>query len=370
MARSFTVNLRSLGPGQPIAIATADCLLSRRFIGPAEALIRHRGNDVVGIVDEAAASTGPAQRLGDLEAWSDTEYADVPIVRTIEEIGGDSPPLILGLEFGRRAKLRDRHRAMVVASARAGVTVFHGLRESLAEPGMDQDQADRIVSLRTAGQLLDTQPTGRAGEDARACRVIVVSTAPDGAPSTHVAASLDAALRSLGATADWLPSTWVGMVIRGAGREMSMLQAGTATETYDRAVRELEASAEIIVVDGQGGLAAPLLPASTAAAISGTRAAFHLICHAPTDETDSDSIADELRAAVDRAAALHVASGVRSTLAGVIIDVSTLDQAESSRAVAAGWALGVPCVALDADVAPIASHLLSLARLRSTSVDR
>lgn len=362
MARAFTTHLRSLGPGHPIAIATADCLLSKRFTTPTEALLRHRGEDVIAIVDETAAKTGEHPQLGDLAAWTDSPRPNVPIVRTISDIDGNPPALVFGLEFSRPVKLKDQHQNALIDAARAGVTVFHGLREEIADPDADVDTDSRIVALRTAGHLLDTRPTGDAGGDARACRVITLSNAPEGAPSTDAAASLDASLRALGATSDWLPTTWLGMAIRGAGREMSMLQAGTATESYDRAVRELEASAEIIVVDGGSGLTAPLLPASTAAAISGTRAAFHVICHTPTDrEIDHD-----LRHAVDRAAAQHAAAGARSTLAGTVIDVSRLDQAEASRALEAGWALGAPCIESHADGTPIAKHLLSLARLRST----
>ncbi len=351
MSRDLISKLRTTAPGRPIVVLTGGCLRTQRFTTPAELLVRHRSADIVAVIDEQADSMGAQPVLSDLPRWS--WAPPIPIVGSMADFGSTPASVVFGLDLPAGTELLLRHRDELIAASQAGRVVVHGLADSIDE-GM--------VELRARpGSAFEVWPTSDEGDGARACRVITLATGA-AVLATDAAVSLNRSMANGGATTDWLATTWLGMLLRGAGRDLSTLRSSSVTPAFERGVKSLESVAEAVVIDGGGELIAPLVPASTSGAINGTRAQFHLLCHAATSDDDSDVLVE----AAARAVAAHRAVGVRSTLVGVVLDTSALSASAAARALADGWALGVPTIERNAELDPIAQHILSVARLRSS----
>ncbi|MCP5034664.1 MAG: DUF1611 domain-containing protein [Actinomycetia bacterium] len=341
--RAVSAQLRSFAKdNNPIVLYTAGCLTGHTLTTMTEALLRHCPGRVIGVVDDKS----DAESLTSIEAWS--WAGPIPVVQNPFTLLAESPDgtdLVVGISLPGPEHLFKRHRAELVAVADAGHRVINGLNDTIDHPN--------IINLRafTPDQRLKVTSL-----DPTAIRIAAVGTEP-ASPMLSTAIALSQALGQAGWTADWVPTSSAGVLIHGFGRPVDAAPVAFASNLLTDLIQTVEAVAEVVVVEGQGGLSEPADTALAAVITSTTSNRYHVLCHRPTAEEDLPAI---LANAADRYHALHQASGSPSTLLGVSLDTSALSEIEGRRSLDTARALGVPAVDWAKTVSPLATALSAL----------
>ncbi len=341
--RAVSAQLRSFAKdSNPIVLYTAGCLTGSTFTTMAEALLRHCPGRVVGVVDDKSE----ADSLSSIEAW--LWAGPIPVVRDPFDLLAESPDgtdLVVGVSLPSPSHLLPRHRDELVAVADAGHRVISGLNDIIDHPN--------IVNLKA---FTPDQRLRATSLDPNAIRISTVGTEPN-SPMLSTAISLSLALDQAGWTADWVPTSSAGVLIHGFGRPVDAAPIAFAANLLVELIQTVEAVAEVVVVEGQGGLSKPADTALAATIASTISNRYHILCHRPTAEED---LAAVLAKAADRYHAFHLAGGTPSTLLGVSLDTSALNEIESRRSLDTARALGVPAVDWAKTVSPLAMALSAL----------
>lgn len=338
----LTRELRSFAmDGRPMVLYTAGCLPKKgEFTVTAEALLRHCGDRVVGVADERAR----VETLADLEDWA--WAGPIPVSPKPLELLSDGADLVIGLSLSGPQRLFDRHRAVIVAVAEAGHRVFNGLHDLIDHP--------RVVNLR---RFTEDQRLLLSGTESSSVRIVTVGTSTD-ADMLTTTIELERALLAAGWTADWVPTSDAGILIRGFGRCLDAVPLAFAAGLLEDAILTVEAHAEIVVIEGQGSILDPARSLAAAAIGHAGQSRYHMLCHRVMPD-DEDLVA-LLGEAANRYGALHEAAGFHSTLLAVSLDTSVLSEAEASRVPVAGQVLGVPCVDARDDLSSVVAALSAL----------
>lgn len=327
-----------------MVLYTAGCLSKKnKYTVTADALLRHCRHRVVGVADERAD-------VKTLDAFDDWAWAGpIPVARDALELLDPDADLVIGLSLPGSERIFDRHRAAIVAVAEAGHRVFNGLHDLIDHPN--------VVNLRRFTQDERLSPTGTKSSSTR---IVTVGTSAD-AGMLPTTVGLERALLTTGLSADWVPTSVAGVLIRGFGRCLDAVPMAFAAGVLHDLLSTVEAQAEVVVIEGQGSILKPGQAAMATTIGHVGRSQYYILCHRPwPNERD---IASRLHDAATRYDALHVAGGYRSTLLAVSLDTSALSGNEARRALATGQALGVPCIDAYDDASPIVTALSALAKL-------
>ena len=348
--RSVSAQLRSFAKNDnPVVLYTAGCLTRQVFTTTTEAFLRHCPHRVVGIVDDKANTDS----LETIEAWS--WAGPVPVVPSPFDLLADAPDgtdLVVGISLPDHERLRKVHRDALVGVAEAGHRVFNGLNDTIRHPN--------IVNLKafTVDQRLDATKL-----EPRAIRISTVGTRPNG-PMLATTIELSRALLQAGWAAEWVPTTSTGTLIHGFGRPIDAAPVSSAANLLIDLLHTAETVAEVVVVEGQGGLSEPAATTLAATIASTVCSQYHVLCHRPIaaskKDDEEEDLADVLGQAADRYDALHRAGGSTSTLLGVSLDTSALNELETRRSLDTARSLGVPAIDWVKGVGPLVAALSAL----------
>jgi uncharacterized NAD-dependent epimerase/dehydratase family protein len=342
--RSVSAQLRSFArDDNPIVLYTAGHLARQRFTTPTEAFLRHTAHRVIGIADERARTDS----LETIEAWS--WAGPVPVAPSPLDLLTDAPDgtdLVVGISLPGHERLRKVSRDALVEVAEAGHRVINGLNDLIRHPN--------IINLKsfTPDQRLSVTKLDR-----RATRISTLGTDPAG-PTLSTAIELSQALLDAGWAAEWVPTSSTGILLNGFGRPIDAAPAHAAANLLIDSIHTAESVAEVLVIEGQGGLTDPATTSLAATIATTASSHYHVLCHRPTG--GEEDLSDTLRQAVDRYDAFHRAGGSVSTLLGISLDTSAVNELEARRSLDTARALGVPAVEWVRGVEPLVAALSAL----------
>lgn len=227
----------------------------------AASLLRYRGNDVVGVVDSAAAG----RNIADFIPWA----PPVPIVPDIAATAPLQPDALFVGVAPVGGALPDDMRAPVVAALNAGIDVVSGMHGFLSDD-------PELVSLaaRRGARLLDLRrpPADRVVASAQAlhtrCRRVLTVGTDCNVGKMVAALELTAAARRRGADARFLATGQTGIMIAGRGISVDACVADFTAGAVEQLVLDA-ADADICFVEGQGSVAHPGYSAVTLALLHG-----------------------------------------------------------------------------------------------------
>lgn len=328
LTSSLTHQLRELGADKTrILLFTGSSLRSGRLVPSARILTRLLGGRVVGVIDDAAG----VGRLRALPGWESAP--DIPVLSSVEQLRTIDPAaeavVVTALDLPTGKRLLGRHVDVLLSLADSGRTVFSSLERS--------PRHSSVVDLRQCGR-----PERARFEDREphSNRVMLYRTTPD-TSAVEAAVKLVDGFRGAEIAADWLPSTPLGMTVRGFGRVPERCPIEFAAGLVEELLQIMEPQARVIVVEGGSLLDASAMVATTAQ-VQGSKPSFHALVHRAR-HTD-DGLLAELDDVLRRAGGLHQGYGIRSTLLGVVLDTSALEERAARRLCAEVQKRGLSCL--------------------------
>ncbi len=319
-----------------LVLFTGGSLDGERRTRPARLLAGQTGQRAMSIWDHqsGAASTKA------LSSW-----AGLPELPVTNELDGDldEVAVAVALELPGNRRLLDRHIALLRSAADRGAVVFSGYALGSSHPN--------IVQLKRVGV------TGRvrfADDERHSTRVLVHDTKTpmmQGA-TTEVSLQLAQALTKAGVVADWLPSSPIGLMLRGFGRCLDNASLDQAPGIIESLLQAIEPQADVIVVEGSGSLLDPATSGRTILQATVARPSFHVIAHRMAAE--DDPLLDILDGLVTRLEHLHTFAGRSSILLGVTLETSSVSEWDARSLQAEVENRGIRCVGLDDGLRPFA----------------
>jgi uncharacterized NAD-dependent epimerase/dehydratase family protein len=262
---------------RPIFVVLAEGKLGVETSKTATSAIRYLPDRVVAVIDSEHAGLTSGQVLG--------VGGDTPIVASLAEaLAGPAKTaraLLVGVA-NRGGTIPPEHRPLLLEAVDAGLDVWSGLHERLADdPGLvaqAQTRGVRLVDLRDPPADLPVG-TGLA-LDTRAFRVLTVGTDCNVGKMT---ASLEirGALRERGVDARFAATGQSGIVIDGAGIPVDAVVADFVSGAAERITIEAADGADLVLVEGQGSLFHPGYSAVTLGLLHGSMPHAMILCWMP-----------------------------------------------------------------------------------------
>lgn len=327
----------------PVVLFTGASLDADRRVDPARLLAGALGSRVTCILDDRSAVDSTA----DLPSWS--SVPPIPVRPDLDaDMAVDNVAVVLAVDVPLSSTLLVRHVAMLRSAADRGAHVFTTHLLGRAHPN--------VVDLKRIGV---TDRVRFTNADRRSHRVMVYevndpsSEASSYGASTRTSLELCTALQNEGIVADWLPSSPVGLLLRGFGRcldRAGLDQAGGITEGL---LQIIEPQADVIVVEGSGSIADPATSVRSIAQATVAQPTSHLIAHRVPAVRNGDQddfitgVLDPIRRRIDH---LHDLAGQRSIFLGVALECSAVSSWEARSLIAEIEGTGVRCVDASRDI--------------------
>lgn len=331
---------------QPIFIVLAEGKLGVETSKTATSAVRYLPDRVVAVIDSKHAGRTSQEVLG--------VGGSIPVVGSLAEAlvhPATAPQALLVGVANRGGTIPPEHRPVLLEAVDAGLEVWSGLHERLADDAglvaRARERGVRLVDLRDPPADLPVG-TGLALETP-AFRVLTVGTDCNVGKMT---ASLEIrrALLERGVAARFAATGQSGIVIDGAGIPVDAVVSDFVSGAAERITIEAGEGSEVVLVEGQGSLFHPGYSAVTLGLLHGSLPHAMILCWMPGRgriyaggyewvelPTPEDAIAAYEEAM--RWAAPHLGSRV----IGLSANTYDLPEDEARRIVqAAGEATGLP----------------------------
>jgi D-glutamate N-acetyltransferase len=229
---------------------------------------------VVALVDRSLAGRRSRSVIAGLPA-------DVPIVADLTSALPLRPNALLVGIAPQGGKLPAHYRAEIVAAIRAGLDVYSGLHDLL------RDDPEFVALARERGvQLVDLReppPAELFSGQAYAVPIPILLTVGSDCAVGKMTAALELAraARERGRRATFVPTGQVGIAIAGWGIAIDRVIADFAAGAAEALVVEgaCREGAELLLVEGQGGINHPAYGAVTLALVLGSAPDAMLLVH-------------------------------------------------------------------------------------------
>lgn len=331
---------------RPLFVVLAEGRLGVETSKTAASVVRYLPERVAALVDSRFAGRTADEVLG--------FGGRIPVVATIGEALRASNPspeaLLIGIA-NRGGTLPDAHRPILLEAVDAGLDVWSGLHDRLADdPELAARAASRGVRLVDLRDPPPDLPVGTGlALDTSAFRVLTVGTDCNIGKMT---ASLEIrrALRDVGVEARFAGTGQTGIVIDGAGVPVDAVVADFISGATERITLEAARDAEVVLVEGQGALFHPGYSAVTLGLLHGSMPHAMILCWMPGRKGVYgggygwlELPTPERAIAAYEEAMRWVAPHLGSRVIGLSANTYDLPEAEARQAVeAAGEATGLP----------------------------
>lgn len=257
--------------------------------------LRYRTDDVVAVIDRAAAgrTTGEVLGLG----------GAIPVVATVEEALAHRPELAIVGTAPRGGQLDDRFRALVLDCARAGLDLVSGLHTLLR-----RDAEVAALAAKSGSRIWDVRfvPTMTLISNAAGCTTgakTVLTVGSDcnvGKMTTTIELYIEAKRRGLRAA--WAATGQTGMMIRERGIAIDRVIADFVGGAAEELVNYEGRDRDIVFVEGQGSLIHPGYAGVTLGLLMGAMPDCQVLVHAAERQTVGESgvAVPPLSALIDR----------------------------------------------------------------------
>ncbi|OGR04332.1 MAG: hypothetical protein A2284_16980 [Deltaproteobacteria bacterium RIFOXYA12_FULL_61_11] len=247
-----------------------------RFAKTALSLLRYPPGRILGVVDRSLAG----RRVGDL--WSHGS-PEAPIKASLDDFLPEQPDLLILGVAPRGGSLPTTWITDLVRALDLGLEIWNGLHHHLLDV---PDIA--AAAARNGGKVWDTRrhsrtyPVGTCRALDLPCTIVLTVGSDCALGKMTAALELTFALQRLGVNARFLPTGQTGMMIAGYGLAVDSVVSDFVSGAVETLLLEEHRDAEVLVVEGQGGIHHPGYGAVTLGLLHGTLPHYLLFCHEPS----------------------------------------------------------------------------------------
>ena len=262
---------------RPIFVILAEGKLGLETSKTAASTIRYLPDRVAAVIDSLHAGLTTHDVLG--------TGGGIPVVSSLAEalaVDGETPQALLVGVANRGGTIPTEHRPVLLEAVGAGLDVWSGLHERLADDpdlvARARQQGVRLVDLRDPPADLPVGTGLALGTDA--FRVLTVGTDCNVGKMT---ASLEIrrALQERGVDARFAGTGQSGIVIDGAGIPVDAVVSDFVSGAAERITLEAAEGADVVLVEGQGALFHPGYSAVTLGLLHGSMPHAMILCWMP-----------------------------------------------------------------------------------------
>lgn len=254
-------------------LVLADGYLKTRNAKTAHGVIRYSRDRIVAVLDQEHAGKSLASVAPELRR-------DAPIVGTLSEALEHQPSsMLLGVATAG-GWIPDHWRRWVEEGIEAGLEIANGLHRFLR-----RDAALVALAERHGASLWDVrEPPGDiglfSGEALEVPQRTVLTVGSDCAVGKMTASlELAAAATAAGRRAEFVATGQTGILIAGRGIAVDRVISDFVAGAAERLVTESDPHAEVLVIEGQGGLWHPAYSAVTLGLLHGSAPEALVLCH-------------------------------------------------------------------------------------------
>lgn len=319
---------------QPRVALLAEGLFTRATAKTAIGALRYAPYPVVAVIDSTRAGTTAEEHVG--------TGAGVPVVASLEEALRHGPGVLLIGTASAGGRIPDDYRPILAAALAAGLEVWNGLHERLAD-----DPALAAAIARGPGRVRELREPPRdlpvGGHRSPRSGARVVLTVGSDAAVGKMTASLElvAALRRRGLRAAFVATGQTGIAIAGSGISVDAVVADFVAGAAERLVCEAAEDADWVIVEGQGSLTHPGFSGVTLGLLHGSAPELLVLCHDSArravkshDGLPLRDLPTLIRLYEEAASWARHPSAARARVAGVALNTSALDVQAAVAAVA------------------------------------
>lgn len=254
-------------------LVLTDGYLETRNAKTAHGVLRYARDDVAAVLDRDHAGRSLAEVMPEMRR-------DAPIVGSFEEgrdLGATS--LLLGVATPG-GWIPDHWRAWMLEAASSGMEIANGLHRFLG------DDAELVAAAEASGaRLWDVRepPTGIplcSGKALEAPQRIVLTVGSDCAVGKMTASlELAAAAEAAGRRAEFVATGQTGILIAGKGIAVDRVISDFVSGAAEQLVVDADPDAEVLLVEGQGGLWHPAYSGVTLGLLHGSMPEVMVLVH-------------------------------------------------------------------------------------------
>ncbi len=312
-------------------------LFATRGAKTAHGTIAYSADATVAVIDASQAG----KRVRDVVPYL---ACDAPVVASVDEALAFGPTALLIGVAPAGGALPPDWRAAILRAIGAGLEIVSGLHDFLGD-----DAEFAAAAARSGARIRDlrTPPPPRifSGAGARVGARVVLTVGSDCAVGKMTAAlELSAAARAAGVDARFVATGQTGIAIAGAGIPIDRTICDFTSGAAEALVLE-NADAELLFVEGQGGINNPAFAAVTLGLLYGTSPDALVLAHLAT-RTHIEDYGTPLLS-LPRLVEVYetlCATVKPARVAGIALNTHGLGDADARRALAgARHATGLPC---------------------------
>jgi len=304
----------------------------------AHGVLRYRSDAVAAVIDSSYAG----KRVDEVLPWLESR---APIVATLDEAMIYAPTALLIGVATEGGHLPPAMRPTLLAAVDAGLEIVNGLHEFL------RDDPEVVARAKRSGARLwdvrippdDIPLFSGAAYDVPAQVVLAIGS--DCAVGKMTAMlEVERAAKAAGARIDFVATGQTGILIAGKGIAVDRVISDFVTGAAEQLVLSASPDADVVLVEGQGGILHPAYAPVTFGLLYGSAPDAMVLCHR-AGKTHIDGFDVELPSLPELIAA-HEALVERikpARVVAVALDTSALSSEEARRTIAqAAQETGLP----------------------------
>lgn len=237
----------------------------------AHGVLRYRSDAVAAVIDSKFAG----KRVNDvLPAMP----SNAPVVASFEDALKFKPTSLLIGVATEGGRLPEAHRATVLAAVDAGLEIVSGLHQLLRDDPEIVERAKRSGSRLWDVRLPPDDIPLFSGAAYRTRSHVVLAIGSDCAVGKMTAMlEVERAAKSLGASVDFVATGQTGILIAGKGIAVDRVISDFITGAAEQLV--LQSDADVVLVEGQGGIFHPAYAPVTFGLLYGSAPDALVLCH-------------------------------------------------------------------------------------------
>ncbi len=294
----------------------------------AHGVLRYRSESVVAVIDSKFAG----KRVSDVVPWLGS---NAPIVASFEEALALGPNALLVGVATEGGRLPAEHRTAVLAAVDAGLEIVSGLHQLL------RDDAEIVARAKRSGSRLwdvrlppDDIPLF-SGAAYRVPAQVVLAIGSDCAVGKMTAMlEIERAADEAGARVAFAATGQTGILIAGSGIAVDRVISDFITGAAEQLVLQASRDADVVLVEGQGGIFHPAYAPVTFGLLYGSAPDALVLCHR-ANKTHIDGWDVELPDLAELVAIHEELVGriKPARVVAIALDTSALDDAGARRAI-------------------------------------
>jgi len=294
----------------------------------AHGVLRYRGDSVAAVIDSKFAG----KRVIDVLPWLGST---APIVASFEEALAFEPNALLIGVATEGGRLPREHRATVLAAVDAGLEIVSGLHELLRDDVEIVARAERSGSRLWDVRLPPANIPLFSGAAYRVPAQVVLAIGSDCAVGKMTAMlEIERAAKTSGARVGFVATGQTGILIAGKGIAVDRVISDFVTGAAEQLVVQASAEADVVLVEGQGGIFHPAYAPVTFGLLYGSAPDALVLCHR-ANKTHIDGWDVELPDLAGLVAMHEELVGriKPARVVAIALDTSALDEQSARRAI-------------------------------------